>query len=451
MDYFSQIILPHSPQEFEDLNLTNDLKFMIKNNDKIKFSGPIIKKPDETKIDKIRSKYGIKDQFVVLACRGGGGHHKGHLDADTFQEIVLESFKRLEKTIPNPLFIFVTGPLSKGKVVSSNAHMKVVDYEPDLIELIQASDFVISHAGYNSVNEILTCKKPSAIIPYYTTDDDQYERARYLEKKRVSWLIIDRNPPKIAEIITKFYHNPDIKREIKSSYTRIDLKDGNLIAAKMILSAMEGGSEKENKIFIFNKCNNNCVICSALLHKGIYGKKEEVFSQLINLDRDKPLIFKGGEPYLRDNLFQIVEFAKEKGFKKIGIESNGRVFAYPKACKKFIDAKIGFFRIYIFNSDPEIHDKITGVKGSHEQALKGVDNLKTLGQEVELVNYDISDGDLDILPFAGLRSIKIRVTEKCNAQCRMCKFENSNSFFSFEKELTNPFFKCFIKDLKESG
>jgi len=58
------------------------------------------------------------------------------------------------------------------------------------------------------------------------------------------------------------------------------------------------------------------------------------------------------------------------------------MFSYVDFCQRMIDAGANQFALSIHGSTSQIHDSLTCAKGSFEQTLKGIRNLKKLKQEV---------------------------------------------------------------------
>lgn len=86
-------------------------------------------------------------------------------------------------------------------------------------------------------------------------------------------------------------------------------------------------------------CNNNCRFCVQGNKRKKYGDKST--AELKKLLRKGAkghdrLILTGGEPTIREDLPELVGFAKEIGFKQIQIQTNGRRFAYRDFCEELI-------------------------------------------------------------------------------------------------------------------
>ncbi len=152
-------------------------------------------------------------------------------------------------------------------------------------------------------------------------------------------------------------------------------------------------------------CNNHCRFC-------VQGRKRERFGRrpleemvgFLRQGRDaySGVVFTGGEPTLHPDLVALVAAARELGYTSIQIQSNGRMFAYRDLCQKLIAAGANEFSPALHGHRADCHDHLTSVDGSFEQTLKGIHNLKALGQRV-ITNSVITRSNYRHLPeLAGL-------------------------------------------------
>ena len=127
---------------------------------------------------------------------------------------------------------------------------------------------------------------------------------------------------------------------------------------------------------------------------------DEVFStlnQLAEFGQPYPLIvFTGGDPLMRDDIFEIVEHATEMGF-RTAIAFSGTKLATKSRLEKLKEAGIARIAISLDGSNPEIHDYFRGVTGTFETSLE---ILKT-ARELEIstqINTTVSTYNLLDLP-----------------------------------------------------
>ncbi len=96
----------------------------------------------------------------------------------------------------------------------------------------------------------------------------------------------------------------------------------------------------------------------------------------------------GGEPtLLKERLLAVLGRCCERlPYAQILIISNGRMFYYPHYAHQLAQAGAGrtIVAIALHAATPQIHDGVTGVGGSFEQALRGIQNLLASGAGVEV-------------------------------------------------------------------
>ena len=132
-------------------------------------------------------------------------------------------------------------------------------------------------------------------------------------------------------------------------------------------------------------CNNNCIYCLLLGKKNEKNESlKQIKQHLATMVNKEELIISGGEPALRKDVFNIVDYAKRIGFKKVILETNGRLFCYKDFCEKMIQTGVDQFDIYLYSHKSEVHDKITRVKGSWMQTIEGIKNLIDLNAVVQV-------------------------------------------------------------------
>jgi radical SAM protein with 4Fe4S-binding SPASM domain len=107
------------------------------------------------------------------------------------------------------------------------------------------------------------------------------------------------------------------------------------------------------------------------------------------------LIFSGGEPLLREDVFELAAYAK-KAKVATALATNGTLIDSSMAVKI---AKAGFGRIAVSLDGPinEIHDEIRGLAGCFDGALAGISEARSAKIPVQ-INTTISQRNLKVLP-----------------------------------------------------
>jgi len=149
-------------------------------------------------------------------------------------------------------------------------------------------------------------------------------------------------------------------------------------------------------LFVTNRCNLKCYFCcykDSLNSTGDlpFGHFEKMAKSIPRL---KSLLISGGEPYLREDLFDIISlFIRHCGARFISVPNNGfftdRVL---KLTRKFLEREKHAFLTLLFSIDgfAETHDKVRGMKGSHEKAMTSVREMLKLRDEFPNVRITIT-------------------------------------------------------------
>lgn len=138
-------------------------------------------------------------------------------------------------------------------------------------------------------------------------------------------------------------------------------------------------SKDKKPVVVWNmgrRCNLKCVHCYSQ-SKDIEYKNELTTEEAKTVLKDlgeygaPVILFSGGEPMMRKDLFELIAYAKEQGLRAV-ISTNGTLITKEKAVelKKFGLSYVGVS----MDGLKETHDKFRGVKGSFEDALKGMRN-----------------------------------------------------------------------------
>lgn len=94
------------------------------------------------------------------------------------------------------------------------------------------------------------------------------------------------------------------------------------------------------------------------------------------------LILSGGEPLLRPDIFELIEYGSKKGL-KMGLGSNGYLID-DSVAKKLKDAGIATVSISLDSNIPAQHDEFRGVTGAWEKAVNACKVLRKNGVLVQV-------------------------------------------------------------------
>ena len=148
-------------------------------------------------------------------------------------------------------------------------------------------------------------------------------------------------------------------------------------------------------------CNSRCKYCTQLDYRVI----PQADKLDLSTDEIKERIrygaangydqigFSGGEPTIRPDFIELIRYARTLPFSRIGVTSNGRMFAYRKFAEEAMLAGLDGFTFSLHGHTPAIHDRIAAAPGALEQALTGLQNIaavkKQHGLAAHLMNNQI--------------------------------------------------------------
>jgi len=167
---------------------------------------------------------------------------------------------------------------------------------------------------------------------------------------------------------------------------------------------------------ITRKCNLKCPHCyiNATTQEPINELTTEEAKNLIDqiCEVSRPLlVLSGGEPLLRQDVYELVRYGAEKGL-KMGLGSNGSLID-DAAAKKLKEAGIETVSISLDSHVPEQHDEFRGVKGSWEKAAKAIKALRENGVMVQVnttvtqQNYDQIDDIMSLAEKFGVENFHL--------------------------------------------
>lgn len=145
-------------------------------------------------------------------------------------------------------------------------------------------------------------------------------------------------------------------------------------------------------------CNLNCVHCRAAASKGPH-KEELTFAECKRiLDQiagfaSPTIILTGGEPLMRDDIFEIIEYGNKQGLRLV-IAINGTLLTEEKAMK-LRDGGIKRVSLSLDGKDAKAHDAFRGVDGSYNSVMKAADILNATGLPFQInttvTRFNVSD------------------------------------------------------------
>lgn len=148
---------------------------------------------------------------------------------------------------------------------------------------------------------------------------------------------------------------------------------------------------------ITRRCNLSCLHCYSNSENKTFGAELSTTEALGVIDdlseyEIPALLFSGGEPLLREDLFELANYAKSKGI-RIVLSTNGTLINSNMA-EKIQTAGFSYVGISLDGIGP-VNDKFRGMSGAFDITMKSFRNLKALNQRVglrmTLTKYNIDD------------------------------------------------------------
>jgi heme b synthase len=107
------------------------------------------------------------------------------------------------------------------------------------------------------------------------------------------------------------------------------------------------------------------------------------------------LILSGGEPLVRDDIFEIAKYATEKGL-RVAMATNGTLVT-PEMADKIKSVGIQRVSISLDGSSSKTHDDFRCMPGAFDGAVTGIENLKDAGIGFQ-INPTITKRTIDEIP-----------------------------------------------------
>jgi radical SAM protein with 4Fe4S-binding SPASM domain len=153
------------------------------------------------------------------------------------------------------------------------------------------------------------------------------------------------------------------------------------------------------------KCNLKCAHCyinakdTKLPNELSTEGAKMLIHQIIEVSRPL-LILSGGEPLLREDIYEIIRYGADRGL-RMGMGSNG-ILIDDEVSRRLKDAGMETVAISLDSSIPDRHDEFRGVKGCWDHAVNAIKALKKSRIQVQVnctvtpQNYDEIDNIMSL-------------------------------------------------------
>lgn len=143
------------------------------------------------------------------------------------------------------------------------------------------------------------------------------------------------------------------------------------------------------------RCNLKCEHC---MIEGTMDRldplPDEEFERVVELNarerRWKGLVFTGSEITLRSDLPALARRARAAGFERIRIQTHGMRLSRSDYCAELVDAGVNEYFVSLTAADAATHDRITGIPGSFDKTMAGLQNLERFSDVAVFTNTVIT-------------------------------------------------------------
>ena len=161
---------------------------------------------------------------------------------------------------------------------------------------------------------------------------------------------------------------------------------------------LEGGAPPLRLVAweVTRACNLACKHCRAEAHCDPYPGELSTAEAKALIDSfpqtgNPIIIFTGGEPLMRKDVFELVRHARSKDLRCV-MAPNGTLIT-PENARRMREAGISRCSISIDGPERVSHDAFRGVPGAFDEALRGIGYLKDQGMEFQ-INTTVTKGNL---------------------------------------------------------
>ena len=153
-------------------------------------------------------------------------------------------------------------------------------------------------------------------------------------------------------------------------------------------------AEPLQESFVFEvtqRCNHDCLHCyNAWKNRRPYptgelatGETLAMVGKMLNETGARHVSLSGGEPLLRADVYEIVDYLRDRGA-VVNLITNGSLLD-DAAVARLAPGKISVFELPLLSAEREIHDRMSGVRGAFDRVTMAIATLKAAGERVVTV------------------------------------------------------------------
>lgn len=180
------------------------------------------------------ARLGLEPPVVVIFGGSGGALRLNLAAAEAFGEATDYSV------------VQVSGRRDYGRLSTSNPRHRIVEYEPEIWNLLAAADVVVSRSGAGSLFDVAAAGKAAILIPYpYATGDHQLENARYFTSRGAAELMPDAevSAERLRERVEALLADGERRRELARRMGELATPEASDEVARRLLRATTDDEE----------------------------------------------------------------------------------------------------------------------------------------------------------------------------------------------------------------
>ncbi len=150
--------------------------------------------------------------------------------------------------------------------------------------------------------------------------------------------------------------------------------------------------KKTDCIVASDKCRNDFDFnnkCNELSTNQV----KQIIDDLRKIKEFRMLVFTGGEPLIREDLFEILNYSKQKGF--INVVATNATLITDKVALDLKKAGVAGIAVSLDSTSPKIHNQIRQNKNAFELAIRGINAIKKAGILLQInttaMNYNFNN------------------------------------------------------------
>lgn len=192
--------------------------------------------------------------------------------------------------------------------------------------------------------------------------------------------------------------------------------------AYYVILKMESGMDKPDKIAIMYevtaRCNQTCTFCyntwkmpdTPPVKQLSTRQATNLLAKVIDETGGCDISLSGGEPLLRDDIFELISFIKARNA-KVNLISNGTLLT-DENIDRCISCGIDAFQVTLLSDDPGIHNRLASFDG-FERVLDAILNIRKRNGTVYIFFVGLSDnihtfkGAVELAVLMGVRNVAL--------------------------------------------